>query len=138
MAYGTPTYDFEQARGGLAKTKAITDQSNEFGRFLGQERFRRSKEDMGTDFKRNFPKVGGSYNRRGIWNSGLRKKGQRTAVDATNKNFRRLAEAQATEDAQWDMRQASDNANYEAELLALYDRMQASRAAGYDPYAGSR
>jgi hypothetical protein len=138
MAYGTPVYDYEQARGGLAKRKAITDQSNEFGRFLGQERFRRQKDDMGTDFKRNFPKVGSSYNRRGIWNSGLRKKGQRTAVNATNKNYRRLAESQAADNAQWDMRQTADNASYEAELLALYDRMQATRAAGYDPYAGLR
>ena len=138
MAYGTPIYDYEQARGGLAKTKAVSDQSNEFGRFLGQERFRRSREDMGTDFKRNFPKVGASFNRRGIWNSGLRKKGQRTAVNATNQNYRRLGEDQATDAAQWDLKQTADDAGYEAQLLALYDRMQATRASGYDPFAGQR
>ncbi len=129
MAYGTPTYDYERARGGLAKTKALTDQANSFGRFLGQERFRREKEDLGDSFERRFPKVGNSFNRRGIWNSGLRKKGQRTAVNAANKDFRRLAENQATENASWDARQTADDVKYENELLALYDRMQAARAA---------
>jgi hypothetical protein len=138
MAYGTPVYDYEQARGGLAKKKALTDQSNDFGRFLGQERFRRDKEDMGKDFTQNFPKVGSSFNRRGIWNSGLRKKGQRTAVNATNQNYRRLAEGQATENAQWDMAQTNSDVGYENELLALYDRMQSTRAAGDDPFAGMR
>ena len=138
MAYGTPIYDYEQARGGLAKKKAITDQSNDFGRFLGQERFRRSREDMGRDFTQNFPKVGSSFNRRGIWNSGLRKKGQRRAVEATNRNFGRLAEDQATDAAQWDLQQTASDVSYQNELLALYDRMQATRAAGYDPFAGSR
>ena len=138
MAYGTPVYDYEQSRGGLAKSKAITDQSNDFGRFLGQERFRRDKEDMGTDFKQNFPKVGSSFNRRGIWNSGLRKKGQRTAVNATNKNYRRLAEAQATDNAQWDMAQTTSDVKYENELLALYDRMQSGLAANSSPFTGMR
>ena len=136
MAYGTPVYNYERDRGGLARTKALTDQSNEFGRFLGQERFRRSKEDMGESFERRFPKVGNSFNRRGIWNSGLRKKGQRTAVNAANKDFRRLAQDQATQDAQWGMRQTADDVRYETELLALYDRMQASRAASEASFAG--
>ena len=136
MAYGTPTYNYEQARGGLARQKALTDQANEFGRFLGQERFRRSKEDLGESFERRFPKVGNSFSRRGIWNSGLRKKGQRTAVNAANKDFRRLAESQATENAQWDMRQTNDDVRYEDELLALYDRMQASRATSEQDFAG--
>ena len=136
MAYGTPTYNYEQARGGLARQKALTDQANEFGRFLGQERFRRSKEDLGESFERRFPKVGNSFSRRGIWNSGLRKKGQRTAVNAANKDFRRLAESQATENAQWDMRQTNDDVRYENELLALYDRMQASRATSEQDFAG--
>ena len=136
MAYGTPVYNYERDRGGLARQKALTDQANEFGRFLGQERFRRSKEDLGESFERRFPKVGNSFSRRGIWNSGLRKKGQRTAVNAANKDFRRLAESQATENAQWDMRQTNDDVRYENELLALYDRMQASRATSEASFAG--
>jgi hypothetical protein len=136
MAYGTPVYNYERDRGGLARQKALTDQANEFGRFLGQERFRRSKEDLGESFERRFPKVGNSFSRRGIWNSGLRKKGQRTAVNAANKDFRRLAESQATENAQWDMRQTNDDVRYENELLALYDRMQASRATSEQDFAG--
>jgi hypothetical protein len=70
--------------------------------------------------------------------SGLRKKGQRTAVNATNQNYRRLAEGQATENAQWDMAQTNSDVGYENELLALYDRMQSTRAAGDDPFAGMR
>lgn len=138
MAYQTPTYSYETARSGLTQNKGFEDVARNYGRFMSQERFRRSNEDMQQDFGRKFPKVGTHFNRRGIYDSGLRRQGQQEFVGDFNRNQGRLQFDQAQEAAQADMDQARSDALYQQGLLQLLEQMRAQSAAGFDPFAGVR
>lgn len=138
MAYGTPTFDYEQERSALTQRKGLEDVGRDYGRFMSQERFRRRGQEQNDQFKNNFPKVGSHFNQRGMWNSGLRQQGQtRYAQDfqqaQTNTRF-----DQAAENASMDMDQTTADAAYQQALLALYERLQSQRAGGYDPFAANR
>lgn len=136
--YGTPNYDYTRATGQLAQNKALTDAANQYGRFLSQERFRRSGEDANLQAKRKFPKVGSHFNRRGLWNSGLRREGQQNFMQDYQRDVNRLQWDQGASEAGFEMRQAQSDASYQQALLDLYERLQAQRAASYDPFAAVR
>lgn len=138
MAYGTPTYDYEQARSGLTQRKGLEDVGRDYGRFMSQERFRRQNMDQGNDFRDKFPKVGTHFNRRGMWNSGLRKQGQNRFAQDFSEQQSRTRFDQGAEMAQADMGQAQSDASYQQALLDLFAQMQAQRASGYDPFAAVR
>lgn len=138
MAYGTPTYDYEQQRSGLTQRKGLEDVGRDYGRFMSQERFRRQNMDQGSEFRDKFPKVGTHFNRRGMWNSGLRRQGQQRFAQDFAENQGRTRFDQAAEMSQIDQQQAMSDANYQQALLQLFEQMQAQRAAGYDPFAAVR
>ena len=138
MAYQTPTYSYETARSNLSQNKGFEDVARNYGRFMSQERFRRSNEDMNTDFQRKFPKVGTAFNRRGMWDSGLRRQGQQQFAGDFNRNQGRLQFDQAQEATRADMDQARSDALYQQGLLQLLEQMKAQSAAGYDPFAAVR
>ena len=138
MAYGTPTYNYERARSGLTERKGFEDVSRDFGRFMGQERFRRSAEDANLQFKNKFPKLNTHFNRRGMWNSGLRRGGQREFAQDFRRDQNRMQYDQAAMNTQYDMDQTRSDAGYQRALVDLFEQMQAQRAAGYDPFAAVR
>lgn len=133
-AYGTPTYNYNKATSDLALNKGLSDAANEYGRFLSQQRFRRDQQDMGRQFKENMPRVGSSYNRRGIWNSGLRRQGQRQFGEQYNKALQRSQFDQGAADQQYTMAQSASDARYQKALLDLYEQLQSTRA-NTDPFA---
>lgn len=138
MAYGTPTFDYEQARSGLAQQKGLQDVTRDYGRFLSQERFRRRNMDEGNRFRDSFPQVGSRFNRRGLWNSGLRRQAQTRAAQDFSETQARSRFDQAASETGVDMEAAASDAAYQAALLSLVERLQAGRAAGFDPFAGVR
>lgn len=133
-AYGTPNYDYTQATSQLARQKTLSDTANTYGRFLSQQRFRRGREDAGTQMRRNFPKVGGHFSRRGLWNSGLRREGQAQYLGDYNRDVQRSYQDQQAENQGFDLQQTASDMGYQDALLALYERLQAARA-NQDPFA---
>lgn len=138
MAYGTPTYNYEQQKSGLTQRKGLEDVGRDYGRFMSQERFRRNNQDQSAQFRDKFPKVGTHFNRRGMWNSGLRKQGQnRFAQDFAQAQDRSRFD-QAAESSRFDMEQGMSDAFYQQALLSLFEQLQQQRAAGYDPFSAVR
>jgi hypothetical protein len=138
MAYGTPRFDYGVQGAQLATSKALTDNAQQFGRFMGQERHRRSLSDMNRQFKQDFPRVGSSFNQRGLWNSGVRRQGQRNYAEGYGRAVERSRFDHAAEEANYSRDQTLRDAGHEQAMLALYEQMQRARAAGYDPYEALR
>lgn len=138
MAYQTPTYNYEQARSRLTENKGYEDVARNYGRFMGQERFRRGTEDAGRQFTQKFPKVGSHFNRRGMWNSGLRREGQRNFAEDYQRDVARQQWDQGAWETGLDMQQTQSDAQYQRALLDLYENLQRGRAADYDPFAAIR
>lgn len=134
-AYATPTYSYTTATNELGLNKSLSDAANEYGRFLSQQRFRRDQQDLGQRFKQNFPRVGSAYNRRGLWNSGLRRQGQRQFGEQYNQALQRSQFDQGAAEQQYQMAQTGQDAQYQLALQKLYDQYQAARA-NVDPFAG--
>jgi len=136
--YGTPTFNYEQQRSALTQRKGLEDVGRDYGRFMSQERFRRQNKDQSDQFRDSMPKVGTHFNRRGMWNSGLRKQGQqRFAQDFADQQERSRFD-QAAENSQTDLAQSTSDANYQIALLQLLEQLQGQRAAGHDPFAATR
>lgn len=133
-AYGTPSADYAQGASQLAKRKSLSEAANTYGRFISQQRFRRGREDAGQQMRRNFPRVGGAFNRRGIYNSGVRRQGQQQYLGDYNRDIQRNLQDQQMEDQGFDLQQAGQDLGFEEALLDLYARTQAARA-NTDPFA---
>lgn len=133
-AYGTPAYEYAQGTSGLAQKKAQSDAANEYARFISQQRFRQQQQDLGQQFRRQMPKVGQSFQNRGLWNSGLRRSGQRQFAGDYNQALQRSQQAQAADDQQFQMQQNFNDQDYNLALMDLYQRFQAARA-NTDPFA---
>lgn len=127
-AYNTPTADYTARTNDLAKQKGLQDATRQYSQHLSQERFRRGREDQSISYKRNFPKVGSSFNRRGMWNSGLRKSGQREFSGDFQRNVGRINWDQGVNDQRFALEQAQADAAYQGALQSLYDEYQGGRA----------
>jgi hypothetical protein len=138
MAYGTPVYDYEQQRSNLTQRKGLEDVGRDYARFMSQERFRRQNQDQSNQFRDNMPKVGTHFNRRGMWNSGLRRQGQQRFAQDFSQAQDRTRFDQAAEGTQFDMAQSMSDANHQQALLQLFEQLQQQRAAGYDPFSAVR
>lgn len=134
MAYGTPRYDYGQASATLSNQKQSQDAAQAFGTFLGQQRYRRNLQDANQAFTRNIPKVGASFNRRGLYNSGLRREGQNQFVSDYGRTTQRLGEDQVSEATQGQLQQTARDAQYQQALQLLFEQYQAQRAQ-LDPFA---
>lgn len=108
-----------------------------YGRFLGQQRFARQRQDTDRGFQQSFPKVTGQLARRGF---GSRIQSGRVAADVgdTVNAYQRQAgaidEQQAGFEGDWNMRNGQQDANYQAALLRLKEQMDAGMALT-DPFA---
>lgn len=133
--YGTPQYDYTRRTNALAQNKAMSDAANQYGRFLSQQRFRRNREDAGIQMKRTFPKVGQSFQNRGLWNSGIRREGQRQYLGDYNRDIQRSLQDEQSANQGFDMQQTMQDSTYQQALLDLYEQLQAARA-NVNPFAG--
>jgi len=138
MAYSTPSYDYGMQTNQLTTDKGIQDVMQNYGRFLGQERFRRGMSDANRMFKEQFPNIGRSYNRRGLYHSGLRRGAQTQEAQNFQRQTDRFRQDYATEQSALEQQQALRDAQYQNAMLSLYEQMQQARAAGYDPYGALR
>lgn len=136
MPYSTPQYDYDRGVADLTLNKSLEDSTQAFGRFLGQQRHRRSLTDNAQQFQRGFPRIGAAANSRGIYNSGIRRGNQRVAAQDYSTATQRLNTDQAASEGQFELNQNLRDVGFQAQLLALYERLQHQRAT-QDPYAGT-
>lgn len=135
MAFTTPSFNYGTRANDLTTQKGLSDIAGDYGRFLGQQRRRRLRDDNNRLFEERFPQIGSSFNRRNLYHSGLRRGAQRREVNELNRAQSRIAEDEATEAAGFQQQRAFSDAAYQRALLALMEDMQRQRAAGYDPFA---
>ena len=133
--YSTPTYDYGRQANTLTTNKGMTDIAQNYGRFLGQERFRRGLDDGQRQFKENFPTIGRSFNQRGLYHSGLRREAQTNEAQDFQRQTDRYRQDFAAEENMFQQQQALQDAQYQQALLSLYEQMQQQRAASFDPFA---
>lgn len=136
--YGTPTYNYGRQANSLTTNKGLQDIAQNYGRFLSQERFRRGNQDAQRQFQKQFPKIGRSYNRRGLYHSGLRKGAQREEAQDFQRQGDRYRWDYTQDQAFGQQQQALRDAQYQQAMLGLFEEMQGQRAAGYDPFAAIR
>lgn len=135
--YSTPTYDYGRQTNQLTTNKGLQDIAQNYGRFLSQERFRRGLSDANRTFKQDrFPQIGRSFNRRGMYHSGLRKQAQTREAQNFQRQTDRFRQDYGQEQAMMNQTQAFRDAQYQQAMLALFEDMQRQRAAGYNPYQG--
>jgi len=135
MAYGTPAYDYASGASSLAQNKTAQDAAANYGRFMGQERFRRDQNDRADNFRRSFPSVGQHFTQRGLQHSGQRQQGQREFVSDYQKDTGRAQFEQAGAEQGFQLQQNERDAQYYLALQQLFERMSQSRASQYDPFA---
>ena len=122
--YSDPQGTYLRQTQGIQRQKGLEDATRQYAQGLSQERFRRNREDQTTSFKRNFPKVGTHYNRRGMWNSGMRQQGQREFAGDFQRNVGRTDWDQAAQNQAFQMDQVGSDAQFQAALQSVYDQMQ--------------
>ena len=138
MAYGTPSYDYASGASALTQNKTAQDAAANYGRFMGQERFRRQQGEAQQGFRRQFPSVGKHYNQRGLYNSGLRQENQNEFVGDYQRAMDNAQFEQAGAEQGYEMQQTQRDAQYQLALQQLFEQMSQSRASQYDPFAGVR
>ena len=138
MAFTTPTYDYGRTTNDLTTEYGLQKNSNDFGRFLSQERFRRGLGDAQRSFKQNFPKIGSSFNQRGMYHSGLRREGQREGVEDYQRQVGDARFEQGVREAEYEQADTLMNQQYQRALQALYENLQRARASEFDPYVTMR
>lgn len=136
-AYKTPTADYTRKTNQLAQEHSAATAARQYSQYLGQERFRRGREDSTIGYKRNFPRVGSSFNRRGMWNSGLRKAGQKEFSGDYMRGMGRINWDQGVHDQQYAMQQAEADARYQRALQEAHDEFKMN-GVNVDPFKGSR
>jgi len=138
MAYATPTYDYGREANRLTLDKGIQDVTQDYGRFLSQERFRRGMSDANRQFKDRFPNIARGYNRRGMYNSGIRRGAQQQEAQEFQRQTDRFRQDYAAEQQLQEQLRAFGDARHQMSLNDLFENMQRQRAAGYDPFAAYR
>jgi hypothetical protein len=138
MAYQTGVYDYTTRVNDLGKRKGLEDVAGDYGRFMSQERFRRQNADNTSAFQKRFPQIGSQFNRRGLWNSGLRQQGQRDFTQSFQDQQSRAQFDQGAEEQKFQLERTASDAAYQDALRQLFEQFSVQRAAGYDPFAAVR
>lgn len=134
MPYSTPRYNYGTSSAELSNRYNTENAAQAFGTFLGQQRYRRQAQDQDLMFRRQLPRVGAQYNRRGLYNSGLRRTGQQQYVTDYNTARQRGVEDEAGFLQQAELSNTARAAAYQAALQQLFEQYQAQRAT-VDPFA---
>jgi len=135
MPYSTPTYDAGMQQNQLTTQKGQADIAQQYGTFLSQERHRRGLADANRTFKERFPQIGSAYNRRGMYQSGIRRGGQQKEASAYQRGVNNMNYDYGVQTAQDAQQQTFRDAQYQDAMLHIIEQMQKARAAGYDPFA---
>lgn len=130
-------FQFETQLADLQNKYAQDNAVQEYGRFLGQQRFSRQREDMNRDYMRQFPRFTGRWAGRlgsgvksGVFNEALTNN-----VNDFGRSMTRLDESQAGEEGNFATMQAQREAAYRRALLALNEQFAAQRA-NQNPFTG--
>ena len=135
MAYSTPQYDYTKSTNSATLNKGLQDISQNYGRFLSQERFRRGLGDANRQFKDQFPRVARNFNSRGIYDSGLRREAQQKNAQDYQRQTDRYRYDYAAEQNADQQAQGLRDAAYQNQLAALFEEFKRQQAAGFDPFA---
>jgi hypothetical protein len=132
---GTPNYQYAQGVADLQNRYAQDKATQEYGRFLGQQRFSRQKEDLSRGFLQQFPKFTAQYARRLGSNvrSGRLGADMATMTNDYGRQVGAVDEAQAGFQGDWNMKMTQASSNYQAALRHLHDQLQQGRAI-QDPF----
>lgn len=131
-----PMFEYENQLADLQNQYARTKQAQEYGRFVGQQRFSRDREDMNRGFTQGFPKITGGLAQR----FGSRYGGG--AIGGTVKNavngFQRQMGALDADEASWTADQNAQatlgDTQYQAALQRLMEQLNFARGQ-QDPFA---
>ena len=130
-------YDYESRLADLSNRYNQENATQEYGRFLGQTRFSRQREDMNRNYMEQFPKFTGAWAGRlgsGI-KSGVFNQGLQDNVQGFNRNLGRMDQDQAQFEGEFQMGATQRQAAYQKMLQALNDDFAAQRA-NQDPFSG--
>lgn len=129
-------FQFETQLADLQNKYAQDEADQEYGRFLGQQRFARQREDMNRGFTRNFPRFTGQWAGRlgSDVQSGVFKQSLRDTTNDFGRSLDRLDADEAGFMGQFKADQARRAGAYQRALLALNEGLGARRAS-QDPFA---
>lgn len=129
-------FQFETQLADLQNKYAQDNAVQEYGRFLGQQRFSRQREDMNRNYTRQFPRFTGRWAGRlgSDVKSGVFRQDLTDNVNDFGRELTRLDETQAADQGNYATMQAQREAAYRRALLALNEQFAAQRA-NQSPFA---
>lgn len=131
-------YEYENQLADLQNQYAQAQAAQEYGRFVGQQRFNNSRTDLDNQFKNNFGRLTGSLARR--FGSNVRSGRIGADVGQYQNDYARNSNRMDTEYAGWLGNQETQAANgaaaYQGALARLMEQLKASQASEnpFDPY----
>lgn len=129
-------YEYNSAVADLSNKYSQDRATQEYGRFLGQQRFARQRQELDRGFGEGFGRMTGGLARRFGSKIGSGRIGA-TVADYTNgygRQVGQLDQEQAQYNGDFQMRSAQQDANYRAAMLRLKEQLDAGRALT-DPFA---
>lgn len=129
-------YDYNNAVNDLSRKFGQDQVVQERGRFLGQQRFARQRQDMDREFNRGFPGVTGRLARRFGSRIGSGRIGADLGeyVNGYGRSMGRLDQDQAQFETDWMQAQAARESQRAAAMLRLKEQLDQGRAMS-DPFA---
>ncbi len=134
-------FQFETQLADLQNKYSQDNAAQEYGRFLGQQRYSRNREGMNRDYMRSFPKFTGQWAGRlgaGV-KSGVFTQDLTDNVNDFGRQMGDLDMAQAGEMGNFQTQQANRDSAYQRALLALNEQLAAQRASAnpFQAYTGA-
>ncbi len=129
-------FQFETQTADLQNKYAQDNAVNEYGRFMGQQRYARNREGMNRNYMRQFPKFTGQWAGRlgaGV-KSGVFQQDLTNNVNDFNRALGEVDTDQAAAEGQFASQQAMRDAAYRRSLLALQEQFAAQQASA-NPFA---
>lgn len=130
-------FEFESQKNNLQDRYGQDQATNDYARFVSQQRFNRQKTDMNKGFQRNFPRFTaqgaqrlGSGVRSGVFNQALGNQ-----VQDFNQGLQDVDQDQAGFEANWQTQAAGRQSAFQRAMLLLEEQIRAQRAMT-DPFAG--
>lgn len=121
-------FDYQSQIADLTSKYAAEQSAQNFGRMLGQQRFKRQRQDLTRGFKQFFPKFTGNWAGRLGSNvqSGVMKQKLGEEVSSYGRDLQDLNTERAQFQAQWLANRALQKAAYQRALRALNEQQVAS------------
>jgi hypothetical protein len=124
-------YEYENQLADLQNQYAQTQAAQEYGRFVGQQRYSRDKQGLNRNFQQGFPKLTAGFGRRGFGSQVRSGRVGADVADYTNQNLRAQGDLD-NEYAAWAGNQQTQQTNgfaaYQGALARLMEQMKAQQA----------